>query len=130
MTSCTLDFGRGSAAAGKSPDAFYSPRELIYIDPAGRRLSDYESVICGVQSALGDCGVPSWTAAAAELGIRGEWMSSLDHPDWTQYRDPSALWQRTYVRQEAAIERAMVSLFHRPSAHSRCMGFSISKSET
>ncbi|HVW34907.1 MAG TPA: monooxygenase [Acidimicrobiia bacterium] len=92
-------------------DGFYSPRELTYIEPAGRRLSDYEAAICHVQPDVGHYDFGGWLLLAPDGKSLFEPSSTaLHHPDWFSYRDPSALWQRTYMRQQAVEERAVASL--------------------
>jgi hypothetical protein len=92
-------------------DGFYSPRELTYIQPAGRRLSDYEASICHVQPDVDHYDFGGWLVLAPDGKSLFEQSSTrLVHPDWFQYRDPSSLWQRTYMRQQAVEERAVASL--------------------
>lgn len=92
-------------------DGFYSPRELTYIQPAGRRLSDYEASICHVQPDVDHYDFGGWLVLAPDGKSLFEQSSTrLVHPDWFQYRDPSSLWQRTYMRQQAVEERALASL--------------------
>ena len=92
-------------------DGFYSPRELTYITPAGRRLSDYEAAICHVQPDVDHYDFGGWLQLAPDGKSLFEASSTtLRHPDWFQYRDPSALWQRTWTRQQAVEERAVAGL--------------------
>lgn len=92
-------------------DGFYSPRELTYIQPAGRRLSDYEASICHVQPDVNHYDFGGWLLSAPDGQSLFEPSSTrLSHPDWFQYRDPSSLWQRTYMRQQAVEERGMTAL--------------------
>jgi methane monooxygenase component A beta chain/propane monooxygenase small subunit len=92
-------------------DGFYSPRELTYIQPAGRRLSDYEAAICHVQPDVDHYDFGGWLLLAPDGKSLFEQSSTrLVHPDWFEYRDPSSLWQRTYMRQQAVEERAVASL--------------------
>jgi hypothetical protein len=93
-------------------DGFYSPRELTYIEPAGRRLSDYESVICHVQPDIHHYDAGGWLLLSPyDQGLFEESSTRVRHPDWFEYRDPSSLWQRTYTRQQATAERATANLF-------------------
>jgi hypothetical protein len=95
----------------ETADGFYSPRELTYIEPAGRRLSDYEAAICHVQPDVDHYDFGGWLVLAPDGKSLFEQSSTrLVHPDWFQYRDPSALWQRTYMRQQAVEERAVAGL--------------------
>jgi methane monooxygenase component A beta chain/propane monooxygenase small subunit len=94
---------------------FYSVREINYIKPRGRRISEYEAVICYTHVDL-DTG---WEAPGGNwkfLGMDGREAvnranTALHHPDWYEFRDPSRLWQRPYIRhqtyQEHSIEAVM-----------------------
>jgi hypothetical protein len=99
-------------------DGFYSPRELTYIQPAGRRLSDYEAAICHVQPDVDHYDFGGWLILAPDGKSLFEQSSTrLRHPDWFQYRDPSSLWQRTYMRQQAVEERAVAVLLDSAGAN-------------
>lgn len=90
------------------PPDFYSPRELTYVVPIGRRLSDYEAAICLNQPDFGQFDSGGWYLLSADgRGVFDDTSTALRHPDWFDYRDPSGLWQRTYVRQQAEQERAI-----------------------
>src|SRR4051794_339643 len=92
-------------------DGFYSPRELTYIVPAGRRLSDYEAAICHVQPDVDHYDFGGWLLLAPDGKSLFESSSpGLRPPDWSQSRAPSALWQRTYPRQQAVEERSVAGL--------------------
>src|SRR3954453_5266230 len=92
-------------------DGFYSPRELTYIVPAGRRLSDYEAAICHVQPDVDHYDFGGWLVLAPAGKSPFEQDSArINPPDGFQYRDPSSLGQRTYRRQQAVEERAVASL--------------------
>ena len=92
-------------------DGFYSPRELTYIQPAGRRLSDYEAVICHVQPDVHHYDFGGWLLLAPDgRELFCESSTRLRHPDWFEYRDPSGLWQRTYMRQQAVEEKSLANL--------------------
>lgn len=101
----------GGGVGAEPTGGFYSPRELLYIQPAGRRLSDYEAAICHAQPDFGQYDSGAWYLLSPEgRGIFDEATTALRHPDWFEYRDPSSLWQRTYVRQQAEQERAIANL--------------------
>jgi methane monooxygenase component A beta chain/propane monooxygenase small subunit len=90
---------------------FVAARELTYIRPTGRRLTDYEAVVCHTQPDLSHFEVSEWSSMSA----RGERVFDPDttrarHPDWFEFRDPSQLWQRTYVREQAVQESALQTL--------------------
>jgi methane monooxygenase component A beta chain/propane monooxygenase small subunit len=92
-------------------DGFYSPRELTYIEPAGRRLSDYEASICHAQPDVNHYDFGGWLLQAPDGQSLFEPSSTLlRHPDWFQYRDPSSLWQRTYMRQQVVEERSIAGV--------------------
>lgn len=92
----------------RSPGQFYSPRELLYITPAGRRLSDYEAAICHVQPCFTQYDRGDWFLRSPDgHGLFEPGSTALRHPDWFEYRDPGATWQRTYTRQGAEEERAI-----------------------
>jgi methane monooxygenase component A beta chain/propane monooxygenase small subunit len=91
------------------PNAFYSQREVTHVRPAGRRLTDYESVICGTQPDLGT--EDQWCPLSPDgLGVLRAASTRLQHPDWSEYRDPSGMWQRPYVRHQAGQERMIDEL--------------------
>jgi hypothetical protein len=88
-----------------------APRDLTYIKPRRRRLTEYEAVTCFTQPdpsaydqegwfLLREDGRPAWRKES----------TALRHHDWYSYRDPSSLWQRTYVRLQAEQERAIERL--------------------
>jgi methane monooxygenase component A beta chain/propane monooxygenase small subunit len=85
------------------------PRDFTYINSRKKRPSEYEAVNLHVQPKLGnwwDKGnsylrTPEGRAAFIEES------TLLRHPDWHDFRDPSALWQRPYMRMQAEQERAI-----------------------
>jgi methane monooxygenase component A beta chain/propane monooxygenase small subunit len=83
-------------------------RDFTYINPARRRVSEYEAVNLHCQpDARGGWDVDPGMVIengriAWELG-----STKLDHPDWYAFRDPAQLWQRSYVKQQAEQERAI-----------------------
>jgi methane monooxygenase component A beta chain/propane monooxygenase small subunit len=88
-------------------------RDLNYIKPRGRRLSEYEAVICYSHPDMNtgyDAG--DWTFRGMDGRLTLDPTNTrLRHPDWLEYRDPSKLWQRTYIKmqtgQEQTIQAAM-----------------------
>jgi methane monooxygenase component A beta chain/propane monooxygenase small subunit len=97
-------------------EGFYSPRELTYIKHSGRRLSDYEAAICHVQPDEQYTASEGWPHLPLMGGdSQDESRTRLEHHDWFEYRDPSSLWQRTYVRRQAVEEKAVANLLE--SAH-------------
>lgn len=94
---------------GPVPD-FYSPRELTYITPAGRRISDYEAAICHAQADYGQYDTGNWFLLRSDgRGVFDAGTTAVQHPNWFDYRDPSGLWQRTYVRRQAEQERSIAA---------------------
>lgn len=94
----------------KVAEGFYSPRDLTYIRPQKRWLTEYEAVICNTQPDLGQFEVGGWLAVRADgSGIHNPESTALSHPNWFEYRDPSAMWQRPYVKQLAQFERSIAS---------------------
>jgi methane monooxygenase component A beta chain/propane monooxygenase small subunit len=85
-------------------------RDLTYIKPTKRRLTEYEAVTLHQQWETGgfDKGGHFIVPADGRAPWRAE-STALVHPNWFAFRDPAQLWQRPYVRlqgeQERAIER-------------------------
>ncbi|TDU30946.1 methane monooxygenase component A beta chain/propane monooxygenase small subunit [Panacagrimonas perspica] len=104
---------RPATAASTKP-----ARDFTFIQPAGRRLTEYEALTVHQQpdaSGYDMAGGGRFGAEAFLLRSDGgplwrETSTRLRHPDWYRYRDPAQHWQRTYIRhqeqQETAIERA------------------------
>ena len=85
-----------------------TPRDFTYIKPRKRRLSEYEAVTCYTQPDPEVFDQGGWFLRTADG--RTAWRKEstrLRHPHWFDFRDPAALWQRTYVRMEAEQERAI-----------------------
>ena len=93
-------------------------RDFTFIQPAARRLTEYEALTVHQQpDPLGYDLAGGGRHGAEAFLLRSDgsmpWKvdsTRLRHPDWYRYRDPAQHWQRTYVRhqeqQESAIERA------------------------
>jgi methane monooxygenase component A beta chain/propane monooxygenase small subunit len=92
------------------PEGIAGKRDLAYITPKRRRLTEYEAVTCytqpqpdagGIQTAgdfmLRNDGRPIFDVAGTELSA----------PDWFAFRDPSQMWQRPYYDMQAEAERAI-----------------------
>ncbi|MDP7704827.1 monooxygenase [Mycobacterium sp. TY815] len=91
-------------------EGFYSPRELTYIRPARRRLTEYEAVICNAQPDLGQFDVGGWLLLRPDgKGTQEASSTKLVHPNWFEFRDPSNMWQRPYIKQQAQHERAIAN---------------------
>jgi methane monooxygenase component A beta chain/propane monooxygenase small subunit len=88
--------------------SFASPRDLTYIQPQGRRLTEYEVVICNTQPDLGQFDTGGWFLRRPNgLGTHDARTTKLAHPNWFDYRDPSGLWQRPYIAAQAQHERSI-----------------------
>lgn len=105
MTSDPISGAHGPARAA---DPFASPRELTYIRPQRRRLTEYEVAICHTQPDLGQFDTGGWfLRRPGGLGSQDARTTKLAHPDWFDYRDPSGLWQRPYIAAQAQYERSI-----------------------
>jgi propane 2-monooxygenase small subunit len=90
------------------PETFYSPRDFTYIKPARRRLTEYEAVICNAQPDLNQFDTGGWFLLRPDLrGLADPDTTALSHPNWFDYRDPSGLWQRPYIKLQAQHERSI-----------------------
>jgi hypothetical protein len=99
-------------------------RDFTFIQPAGRRLTEYEALTVHQQpDALGYDLAGGGRHGAEAFLLRSDgsmpWKEDstrLRHPAWYRYRDPAQHWQRTYIRhqeqQESAIERATEDAGH------------------
>lgn len=88
------------------------PRDFSYINARRKRPSEYEAVNLHIQPKLGnwwDNG-NSYLRTPEGREAFSEDSSRLRHPDWYDFRDPSALWQRPYMRMQAEQERAIERL--------------------
>jgi methane monooxygenase component A beta chain/propane monooxygenase small subunit len=95
-----------------TPAAAKPPRDFTYINSRKKRPSEYEAVNLYVQPKLGNW----WDKGNSYLRTPDgraafiEESTALRHPDWHDFRDPSALWQRPYMRMQAEQERAIERL--------------------
>src|SRR5258708_20134580 len=83
-----------------------APRDFNYIKPRKRRLSEYEAVSCYTQPDPKVFDRQGWYLLTPEG--RAAWRpesTRLQHPHWFDFRDPSGLWHRTYVKLQAEQER-------------------------
>lgn len=88
-----------------------TPRDFNYIKPRKRRLSEYEAVSCYTQPDPDVFDRQGWYLLTAEG--RPAWRresTRLRHPHWFDFRDPSGLWQRYYVKLQAEQERSIERL--------------------
>ena len=88
--------------------AAQTPRDFNYIKPRKRRLSEYEAVSCYTQPDPNVFDRQGWYLLTPEG--RAAWRpesTRLQHPHWFDFRDPSGLWQRYYVKLQAEQERAI-----------------------
>lgn len=105
MTSDAISNDMVSEAVG---EGFYSERELTYIRPQKRRLSEYEAVICNAQPDMDQFESGGWYLLRPDgLGCQDARTTALVHPNWFEYRDPSGLWQRSYINLQAQQERSI-----------------------
>lgn len=87
-------------------------RDFVYINSRKRKPSEYEAVNLHVQPAIEG----GWDIGNSYLRTpegRQSWeltSTKLRHPDWHDFRDPAALWQRPYMRMQAEQERAIARL--------------------
>ncbi len=87
-------------------------RDFTYINSRKKRPSEYEAVNLHVQPKLGNW----WDKGNSYLRTPDgraafiEESTLLRHPDWHDFRDPSTLWQRPYMRMQAEQERAIERL--------------------
>jgi methane monooxygenase component A beta chain/propane monooxygenase small subunit len=95
------------------PPELAGKRDLDYITPQGRRLTEYEAVTCYTQAQVDGGGLQ--VAGYSQLRPDGRPLfdpasTRLRCADWFAYRDPNQMWQRPYyvagTRAEQAIERA------------------------
>lgn len=87
-----------------------APRDITYVKPSRRRLSDYEAVSTYVQVDISqpytqyymrtEEGRPAWRPESTRL----------THPNWYDFRDPGRYWQRSYVRMQAEQERSIARM--------------------
>lgn len=105
----TTDSELSEGVVAEAPgEGFYSARELSYIRPQKRRLSEYEAVICNAQPDMGQFDSGGWYLLRPDgLGCQDARTTSLIHPGWFEYRDPSGLWQRPYIKLQATQERSI-----------------------
>lgn len=83
-------------------------RDLTYIKPSKRRLTEYEAVTIRQQWETGgfDKGGHFLVPADGRAPWRAE-STALSHPSWFDFRDPSQQWQRPYVRMQGEQERSI-----------------------
>ncbi|GAB3230996.1 monooxygenase [Mycolicibacterium hippocampi] len=97
-----------SKSSVKVPESFYSPRDFTYIKPMRRRLTEYEAVICNAQPDMNQFDTGGWFLLRPDLRASFDSASTaLRHPNWFDYRDPSGLWQRPYIKLQAQHERSI-----------------------
>jgi methane monooxygenase component A beta chain/propane monooxygenase small subunit len=95
-------------APASKPEA----RDFVYIKSRKRKVSEYEAVNLHVQPAIEG----GWDIGPSYLRTpegRQSWeitSTKLRHPEWHDFRDPSSLWQRPYMRMQAEQERAIARL--------------------
>jgi methane monooxygenase component A beta chain/propane monooxygenase small subunit len=99
---------RGDRRRGKSLGPFHAVREITTVTPGGRWMSEYEVAICRAQSDLRTFDTGGWYVLRRDgSGIYADESTAVRHPDWSEFRDPSAMWQREYVALQAEEEGAI-----------------------
>ena len=103
---------RSERRRGKSLGRFHAVREITTVKPRGRWMSEYEVAICRAQSDLRTFDTGGWYVLRRDgSGIYTDSSTAVTHPDWSEFRDPSSMWQRDYValqaEEEAAIGRSL-----------------------
>lgn len=84
------------------------PRDFAYIKPSGRRLSEYEAVICYLQpDTKGFDGEGDLTSRPDGRGTWPEDSTALRCQDWYAFRDPSEMWQRPYIARQTEQEHSI-----------------------
>lgn len=84
------------------------PRDFAHIKPAGRRLSEYEAVICYVQPDYFTYDGPGDGTTRPDGGATWRMDSTaLRCQDWYAFRDPSDMWQRPYTAQQTEQEHSI-----------------------
>jgi methane monooxygenase component A beta chain/propane monooxygenase small subunit len=98
-----------SAPSKVEPGANKLPRDFAYINSRKKRPSEYEAVNLHVQPRLGNWWDKGNSYLRTPEGREAFVIDStrLRHPDWHDFRDPSSLWQRQYMRMQAEQERAI-----------------------
>ena len=83
-------------------------RDIDYIVPAGRRLTEYEAVTCYTQPGPHGGGLQ----ACGDIVLRGDGRPIFDPagtvlrcPDWYAFRDPNQTWQRPYFAMQSEVEK-------------------------
>lgn len=85
-----------------TPTGLEGPRDFVYIEPAGRRLSEYEALNLFTQ--------PTEANETHPVAKRTGWSESstaLRSSNWYSFRDPAAMWYRPYIRRQTEQERAI-----------------------
>ncbi len=83
--------------------------DFNYINSRKRRPSEYEALNLHIQPAIDNRWDRGNSYVRTPDGRPGflESSTALRHPDWYDFRDPAALWQRPYMRQQAEVERSI-----------------------
>jgi len=91
-----------------NPAEYAGPRDFTYIKPTKRRLSEYEALTCNQQpdANIFD-GRDGFILSAAGKKAWPEESTRIRYPNWTDFRDPAAMWQRPYVRMQGEQERSI-----------------------
>jgi hypothetical protein len=92
------------------PEELGGKRDFDYIEPSGRRLTEYEAVTVYTQ----------WGAHAGGLQVMGDFLlrpdgspvfdpasTKITLDDWYGYRDPNQMWQRPYYVSQSEAEKSI-----------------------
>src|SRR5262245_7028483 len=87
-------------------------KDFNYINSRKRKPSEYEALNLHIQPATDNRWDRGNSYIRSPEGRPGflETSTKLRHPDWYHFRDPAALWQRPYMRQQAEVERSIARL--------------------
>ena len=95
---------------GQFPDELGGRRDLDYITPAGRRLTEYEAVTCYTQASVHGGGLQE----PGDFLLRPDGRPMYDPAstalrcdDWFAFRDPSQMWHRPYYVVQSEAEKSI-----------------------
>ena len=83
-------------------------REMSYYEPRARRGTLYEDVTCDTQPSVNRHMNRGWPLHFADgRSLWWEDATELRSGDWYAFRDPGAMWERTYYQDGSAAERGI-----------------------
>src|SRR5437899_5810678 len=92
------------------PDSLGGARELAYITPKRKRLTEYEAVTCYTQPNVHGGGMQECGDFRLRPDGRPLWdveASAIRYADWFAYRDPNQQWQRPYYVLQSQAEKSI-----------------------